>query len=554
MKFNLAGRIEKISELVKKEEGFSKAFFEQADSHLRALSKLFGISKIQAALFVVILDCCSLASCTIDEITKTLNCASIQLIRFMNDIEELKKRKLIHYRGTEVFSEKDKNVFHIPKNIITCIMKNEAPPVEDFRNIPISKFFLCLAFLFTERSYNDSYVDFFSALKDIFKINPELLFTQRITQLHLSDENFILLTFFCNLYINNDDDSVCFHDLNGLFENHLQLIHVRQSLSNGSNELMELDMVENTNNQGFGSKESFKLSDKAKTELLSELDIKVQKPKPKKGLVLSDSLPEKQLYYNAKEQAQVDQLASLLREPAFSGVCRRLSESGMRTGFACLFSGPPGTGKTETVYQIARSTRRDIMQVHIEETKSMWFGESEKKIKALFDHYRKMVKYSESEGALSPILLFNEADAVISKRRGIGDVNGAIDEVENRIQNIILQEFENLKGILIATTNLTMNMDKAFERRFLYKIVFSKPLPEARRSIWQSCIPGLSDSDASYLAEHYDFSGGQIENIARKRIISSVISGSEISLKEMIVLCGEEITAAASVRSIGFTE
>jgi hypothetical protein len=432
-------------------------------------------------------------------------------------------------------------------------MKNEAPPLDEFRNIPITKFFMGLDFLFNDRSVDDiSYIDFLSALKDLFNINPGLLFTQRIKQLHLSDDNFILLSFFCHLYINNDEDAVSTHDLTGLFENILQLRQVRQSLINGSNDLMEAELVENTNNQGFGSRESFKLSDKAKTELLCELDIKVQKPKPKKGLVLSDSLPEKQLYYNAKEQAQVEQLASLLQEPAFSGVCRRLSESGMRTGFACLFSGPPGTGKTETVYQIARATRRDIMQVHIEETKSMWFGESEKKIKALFDRYRKMVKYSESEGALSPILLFNEADAVISRRRGIGDVHGAIDEVENRIQNIILQEFENLNGVLIATTNLTMNMDKAFERRFLYKIVFSKPLPEARRSIWQSCIPELSDSDTLYLAEQYDFSGGQIENIARKRIISSVISGGEVSLKEMIALCGEEITAAKS--SIGFTE
>jgi len=31
----------------------------------------------------------------------------------------------------------------------------------------------------------------------------------------------------------------------------------------------------------------------------------------------------------------------------------------MRKGFACLFSGTPGTGKTETAYQIARETGRN---------------------------------------------------------------------------------------------------------------------------------------------------------------------------------------------------
>jgi signal recognition particle GTPase len=49
-----------------------------------------------------------------------------------------------------------------------------------------------------------------------------------------------------------------------------------------------------------------------------------------------------------------------------------LSEKGMRTGFACLFHGAPGTGKTETVYQIARQIGRDIFPVDIAQTKSMW--------------------------------------------------------------------------------------------------------------------------------------------------------------------------------------
>ena len=46
---------------------------------------------------------------------------------------------------------------------------------------------------------------------------------------------------------------------------------------------------------------------------------------------------------------------------------------------------------------------------------------------------------------------------------------------------------ETLDGIMIATTNLQQNMDKAFERRFLHKIKFEKPTEEARTHI--SCFP-----------------------------------------------------------------
>ena len=89
------------------------------------------------------------------------------------------------------------------------------------------------------------------------------------------------------------------------------------------------------------------------------------------------------------------QLNALLRPEQFDRICARLEAKGLRRGFACLFYGAPGTGKTETVFQLARETGRDLMQVNVSEIKSMWVGESEKNIKALFDRYRRLVKESE---------------------------------------------------------------------------------------------------------------------------------------------------------------
>ena len=45
----------------------------------------------------------------------------------------------------------------------------------------------------------------------------------------------------------------------------------------------------------------------------------------------------------------------------------------------------------------------------------------------------------------------------------------SVDRMDNAMQNIILQEIEDLDGILIATTNQTSNLDSAFDRRFIYK-------------------------------------------------------------------------------------
>jgi SpoVK/Ycf46/Vps4 family AAA+-type ATPase len=304
-------------------------------------------------------------------------------------------------------------------------------------------------------------------------------------------------------------------------------------------------LIENTNSEGFSDRESFKLTEKAKRELLAELQIKTIQHY--KNMIPSHTIQEKKLFYNEKEAGQIYRLVSLLLEDSFGKIQARLSESGMRTGFVCLFSGLPGTGKTETVYQIARETGRDIMVVDISETKSMWFGESEKKIKEIFTRYKNCVE----EAKVTPILLFNEADAIISKRKDISA--SGVAQTENAIQNIILQELESLKGILIATTNLTENMDKAFERRFLYKIDFKKPCVAARQSIWQSMIKSLSDDDAGELASRYDFSGGQIENIARKRTVEFVLSGIEPSIELLITFCQDELLAKEPEVKIGFS-
>ena len=179
----------------------------------------------------------------------------------------------------------------------------------------------------------------------------------------------------------------------------------------------------------------------------------------------------------------------------------------------------------------------------------MWYGESEKIIKKIFSDYRKSCRGN----AKKPILLFNEADAIFSKRRSIGSGNGSIDQTENTIQNIILEEMEKLEGILIATTNLEGNLDAAFERRFLFKIRYEKPSLQAKTDIWRDKLPSLSETDARTLASGFDFSGGEIDNIVRKATMEEVISGRAPSLGDIVSFCEHErLAGGVKGARIGF--
>jgi len=412
--------------------------------------------------------------------------------------------------------------------------------------LSIGELFVRLESLFEQRVGHQeiSYDDLVSEIFTLMDENNHLDFVKKIKGYDLSDDAKIILIRFCHYYVNADNDEMDFESISQLYEHNSEFTYHKRLLKSGDHPLLSGGHIENINRGGFGDRESFKLTDKAKQELLAELKIKPSYSK--KDLIQAKTIQEKKLFYNKREAEQVEQFTSLMGEAAFKSIQARLSENNMRTGFACIFSGPPGTGKTETVYQIARQTGRDIVMVDISETKSMWFGMSEKIIKEIFTRYRNLV----DEAEITPILFINEADAVIGKRKDTS--SSAVAQTENAIQNIILQELENLKGILIATTNLTENMDKAFERRFLYKIEFKKPDLNVRQSIWQFMIPSLSGDDAKAVASRFDFSGGQIENIARKRTVDYVLSGIEPSLDRLMSFCEEELLNKEATKRIGF--
>ena len=261
----------------------------------------------------------------------------------------------------------------------------------------------------------------------------------------------------------------------------------------------------------------------------------------------SNEITPKTMFYNPDEGRQVSRLKELMSDERFDDIRAKMKTKNLRTGLNCLFYGAPGTGKTESVYQIARESGRNLYVVDVSQIKSCWVGESEKNIKEVFDEYRQAV----NAGGTIPILFFNEADAIFGIRQQ--GAERAVDKMENSLQNIILQEMEDMDGILIATTNLTANLDKAFERRFLYKIRFDKPSVEARTAIWRSMIPELSEAEAIQLATDFDFSGGQIENVARKRAIADILETTEPDYAAIRSYCEEEIlTGNESKRKIGF--
>ena len=523
----------------------SSMFFEKADRFITYLSERQGVTKIQAVLLALFIESSASGDKSdLSEIARYLDCNNVQVLQYKGEVDDLVRKGMLRMIKNNMNCSYD---YAVSQTLIESLAKNEPfqrKSYKDASGIQFFQHFYDITHLRHEDELSSELM--FEEIERLMDENPNLPYVKALRSIGMSVANEAVITHMCRHLVLGGTVSLPMSHLVFLFDAQHQKYNFDRSMVEGRNYLIREGWVENAFSEGFKDRDEYQLTAKAREVLLQEFDIKQPESKGC-DVVHSDVIITKELFFNDEVMHQLEDLAELLDEGHYMSICNRLKEKGLRQGFACLFYGEPGTGKTESVLQMAKKTGRDIMQVNISQVKSMWVGESEKNIKAIFDRYRAVAKNSKKV----PILLFNEADAVIGKRKE--GAEHSVDKMENSIQNIILQEMESLDGIMIATTNLVQNMDDAFERRFLYKVKFEKPELAQRTKIWQSMLPELSNNAATRLASAYDFSGGQIENITRKCDIESILYGDDYVTEEKIEqYCREEKIVKKGSARIGF--
>ncbi len=543
---DLLTAIEQIVEKAR-DSKLSPEFYRKASRYIKYVSDKLDLTKEQSVMLALFMNKSDDDNIRISDLGEFVKCQTVHMLQYLNDIDVLVKRELLRCQKG---ASRDKKYisYRVQIELIDAIKRDEKFVSRTKKGLSCHELFAELEDIFKLREDHElSFEMTTQMIHSLFEDNRHLHFVQIVQKKELEERDEMLLVLFCHLFANNGDDNIYFYDLDFLFEKSAWR-RIKSDLRWGCHRLFKLKLIENANDSGMASREKFRMTDTAKTELLSELDLDLRYSKmAAKDMIRFDKIVEKKLFYGENVQSQITELSQLLENKHYHVIHTRMQESGLRCGFTCLFYGAPGTGKTETVLQLAHQTGRDIYQVNVSQIKSSWVGDSEKNIKRIFDTYREIAR----KNTTTPILLFNEADAIINKR--MEGAESAVNKMENTIQNIILQEMETLDGILIATTNLAQNMDRAFERRFLYKIKFEKPTLEARMHIWHEMIPTLSEDDTKTLAEKYDFSGGQIENIARHNTINGILYGDKNnSLETLMSYCDKEYLDTKGTRKIGF--
>ncbi len=130
-----------------------------------------------------------------------------------------------------------------------------------------------------------------------------------------------------------------------------------------------------------------------------------------------------------------------------------------------LFQGAPGTGKTETVKQIARLTERNLYLVNFDLLIDSKLGQTSKNVSELFEEINSLMLPNKS------IVLFDEIDALALDRTNNNDLREM-----GRATSSVLKGLDAVRSdiVIIATTNLFKSFDKALIRRFDAVVDFNR--------------------------------------------------------------------------------
>jgi hypothetical protein len=286
-----------------------------------------------------------------------------------------------------------------------------------------------------------------------------------------------------------------------------------------------------------GAREAARFAREITRQRLGDLARLLDCPFTWDDLVLTDRLREalEDFAFEARERAAFWE----------SPNARRLFPRG--TGLVALFSGPPGTGKTMATQVIAADLELDLFRIDLATVVSKYIGETAKHLAQIFARASRM----------NAVLLFDEADALFSKRTEVKDAH---DRYANADTTYLLQLLEEYSGIVILATNKKQNIDPAFTRRVRYVFEFPRPDASERRRIWRQVIGELSGHDASArleatieaLASNVEMSGAQIKNA----VLASIFVARRVRepLAMLHLLRGVERELNKEGRSVGTRE
>ena len=523
---------------------------KQMEDAIRFISELFHTTPTQSGLLSVIF-CFQMDNHEVS-FERLLNYLGLQLQDYFDlqtEVQELINQRILKSKRDNLNT---KNLYHssytVNPKVIDALFGNKS--IEEGLKEPEQDFVqFCGHISRVIRSFSTRRFTIYDLVEQVSSIenrNPNLVAIQSLKELQLPIEERILL-YSLTESLTSDNESMV--NLSNLIKQIFGTENYHSILSSFMQIEQELQLKElvQVESKGFVEDALIGLTPKSKTLLLGDsFTFYSKQGNTKHTLIRCETITPKQLFFNDKLKSEIDFFKSSIKPENLNKLKEKLTTSNIKKSIITLFDGCPGTGKTESTYQIARELGYDLFLLDFTQMKSAYYSESQRLVKEAFNEYREICKSNQRP----VILLINEADGLLHQRINNTE-NHSSDHTENEIQSILLEEFEKSNDIIILTTNLMDNIDSAFYRRFLFKIRFDQPSKEVIKQIFESKLFWLSENDLAQIST-IELTGGEIDNIVTKILLHEVIHSEHPTVEQIIEFCKQEKTGKQKTAKVGF--
>ena len=477
-------------------------------------------------------------------LAELMKISTFEFLKNYKVIQALKDKRLI---DAEESCHGGRENYEIKKSVFRAILLDDEKFFESIREVDYSflNFMQSIRLLMNnnsryEKQEFDQLHERLNAVVEQGACLPEVKWLHKY---NLEPTDIAIVCYLCISAIRGTDSLAISNVLDRLMYSITDIYEYKRGFMQGTGKLVKNKIIE-LRPASFIEGATIGLTEAAHRALLYSIDLDDTKKAEYRALHLthikSGDVVRKPLYFERTLRKDLNGLTRILGRNRFLHYKRNMEEKKLTAGVTSLFYGFPGTGKTEFVRQLAHSTRRDILMVNMSSVRDKFVGESEKQVHKIFKEYRRAVGAMERE----PILLFNECDALLGRRMAVTD---SVDQMNNSMQNILLQEMEDFEGILIATSNVTAGLDKAFERRFLLKIKFERPSRQIQSKMLRAKLKSLSEHQLAFINERYELTGGQIDNLV-KRFEMMLMLGNGLDEESIIRVCEQELNMNGNSR------
>jgi len=501
---------------------------------------------------------------TLNELMNAFECKLVDSILINEQLENFRKAKIL-LSTKKAYGKKDEIEYSLSQTTLNSVLKGDADILLDKKEVSFTAFLNLFHNVIYDNDLDDddvstelsSLMDEFEQLEEIKYLKGERLCPEELTILlftvarqSIFGDTKVAMERIFRVAIN--DNFSRYYYQNDIIEKRSPLI---------TNDLLEFAPDEFMNSLQITEKifKALNLAEKKSAKQFttgSDLVklIMPDKIKFQEGMIYEDSL-------------NINFLDQLISEEGYIKAMKRLEEEKVETKqIVAILYGLSGTGKSQTIRNLAAKYNRPILQVNLSQVKDAFVGNTEKNVEECFKIYKKAVKhfeyYKDIDGVkvgpyASPLFFLDEIDSLLPQRSASGE-GSPVGNMYSNMVGIFLTELERVNGIVLLASNLPGAIDTSFHRRINFKFEFGSFSKKNQVKTLELYFKDFAHEVLEEVASNADLTPGNIVNIRKAYVLESIFKefNSEEDKKTILSdLVSRELILQKSNRNpIGFLQ